>query len=462
MMGALPAAQNALFYEFCLETYVPHDHLLRQIDPFLDLNHLREHLSSFYSHTGRPSVDPELMIRMLIIGYCYGIRSERRLCEEVHVNLAYRWFCRLGLEDDVPDHSTFSKNRHGRFRKSDAFRYVFEDVVHRCMTEGLVGGNGFAVDASTIRADVNWERGVPGKDILDHLDPDHATRPVQDYLNALDKGEIQGAIPKKISLTDPQSRWASNRKGAADYSYSTNYLIDIENNIIMNVEATPTHRTSEVESTKIMINHVEEQFGIKPHRLLGDTAYGSAPMLDWLVEEKHIEPHVPVWDKSEGKAELYGRSDFTWHAKADHYQCPGGKLLKRRQRNFKKHRTDITKANTIIYRASKNDCEVCKHKPQCCPITPQRKIARSIYETSRDIARAIAQTPAYEQSRKDRKKVEVLFGHMKNIHKFDRLRLRGIRGAQDEFLLVATVQNLKRLAKLCYRPPPNEMIGVPV
>jgi len=206
MMGQLPAAQNALFYELCLDNYVPKDHLLRQIDQILNLNNLRKHLSAYYSHTGRPSIDPELMIRMLIIGYCYGIRSERRLCEEVQLNLAYRWFCRLGLEDQVPDHSSFSKNRHGRFRHSDTLRFLFKDIVSSCIEKGLVGGEGFAVDASTIRADVNWERGVVGKEILDHLDPGVATRPVQEYLDGLDRGEFQGATPKKISLTDPCSR----------------------------------------------------------------------------------------------------------------------------------------------------------------------------------------------------------------------------------------------------------------
>src|SRR5210317_269396 len=146
MMGQLPASQNTLFYEFCLEKHIPEDHLLRQIDRFLDFDTIRQHLTSHYSHTGRPSIDPELMIRMLLLGYCYGIRSERRLCEEVNFNLAYRWFCRLGLEDAVPDHSTFSKNRHGRFRDSDLLRYVFNTVVTRCVEEGLVGGEGFAID----------------------------------------------------------------------------------------------------------------------------------------------------------------------------------------------------------------------------------------------------------------------------------------------------------------------------
>src|SRR6187431_2474245 len=164
MMGERTVMQEALFYEFSIERHVPADHLLRSIDRFVDLSGLRSHLKLFYSEIGRPSIDPELMIRMLIVGYCFGIRSERRLCEEVHLNLAYRWFCRLGLEDKIPDHSTFSKNRHGRFRHSELFRHVFESVLHRCMKEGLVGGEGFAIDASVVRADANRARGVPGSE----------------------------------------------------------------------------------------------------------------------------------------------------------------------------------------------------------------------------------------------------------------------------------------------------------
>ena len=162
MMGDRQVVQGALFYEFSLERHMPAGHMLRAIDRFVDLEGVRAHLAPFYSSTGRPSVDPELLIRMLIVGYCFGIRSERRLCEEVHLNLAYRWFCRLGLDGDVPDHSTFSKNRHGRFRDSDLLRHIFETVVRRCMTEGLVGGDGFAVDASLIKADANRQRGIDG------------------------------------------------------------------------------------------------------------------------------------------------------------------------------------------------------------------------------------------------------------------------------------------------------------
>ncbi len=163
MMGERTVMQEALFYGFSLERHVPDDHLLRRIDRFVHLSGLREHLRPYCSETARPSMDPELMLRMLIVGYCFGIRSERRLCEEVHLNLAYRWFCRLGLDGAVPDHSTFSKNRHGRFRDSDLLRRLFETTVKRCLAEGLVGGEGFAVDVSLIRADANRQRCGTGK-----------------------------------------------------------------------------------------------------------------------------------------------------------------------------------------------------------------------------------------------------------------------------------------------------------
>ena len=227
MMGQLPAAQNALFYDFCLERHIPPDHLLRHIDQFLDFDSIRLHLEPFYSSTGRPSVDPELMIRMLLVGYCYGIRSERRLCDEINFNLAYRWFCRIGLEDDVPDHSTFSKNRHGRYRDSDLFRYVFDTVVQRCMGEGLVKGEGFAVDASFIRADVSRQRAVRSDEPMDWGPSSSQTRAVREYFEALDENPALRRTQKSLSLTDPMAQWTA-AKGPAVFSYSTNCIVDVE------------------------------------------------------------------------------------------------------------------------------------------------------------------------------------------------------------------------------------------
>ena len=196
-----------MFYSFNLDDHVPANHLLRGINHFFDLSDLRAYLAPFYSHIGRPSIDPELMIRMLIVGYCYGIRSERRLCEEVHLNLAYRWFCRLGIEDAVPEHSTFSKNRHGRFRESDAFRHVFETVLERCMNEGLVDGEGFAIDASVVKADAARASAIPGADIDSRaLGPGQASRAVREYLEGLDAEGRPETMRKSISVTDPGGR----------------------------------------------------------------------------------------------------------------------------------------------------------------------------------------------------------------------------------------------------------------
>ncbi|CAI9000432.1 transposase [Pseudomonas sp. IT-P218] len=273
MMGQLSSGQERLFYSFNIEDHIPANHLLRNIDRCLDLSDLRHYLADFYSPIGRPSIDPELMICLLIVGYCYGIRSERRLCEEAHLNLAYRWFC--------------------------------------------------------------------------------------------------------LSLTDPLSRWTAAPGGPAFFAYSTNYLIDVEHGVIMDVEPTPAHRTAEVESTKTMIERVEEHFDIKPDRLIGDTAYGTAPMLAWMVDEKEIEPHVPVWDKTERKNESISISDFQWREEAQEYRCPTGHALRSEWRAFKNQRSHVTKADTIIFRSRQTDCSKCSMKERCCPNTSFRKIARS-------------------------------------------------------------------------------------
>ena len=459
MMGQHSGSQDRLFYSFNLDSHVPADHLLRRIDRVLDLSELRQHLAPFYSHTGRPSIDPELMVRMLIIGYCFGVRSERRLCEEVHLNLAYRWFCRLGLEDAVPEHSTFSKNRHGRFRASGAFRWLFDEVLRRCRAAGLVKGEGFAVDASVVAADASRQRSVPDSTAVDWKDPALSTRAVREYLEALD-GEPQ-VPPRNISLTDPQARWTAAPGGPAFYAYSTNYLIDVEHGVILDVAATPANRSLEVESTKTMIDRVEAQFALKPERLIGDMAYGAAAMLAWMVDDKGIEPHVPVWDKTQRTDETFSSSDFKWDAEADEYRCPQGHRLRSQWRAFRNPRVHVTKADTIIYRSSQLDCQSCPLKQRCCPNTPMRKIARSVHEAARDVARRINTSDQYRRSRRERKKVEMLFAHLKRILRLDRLRLRGLSGAADEFTLAAAAQNLRRLARFVAQGPPLPGIGVP-
>jgi transposase len=442
MMGERRLAQDSLFYEFRLEEHVPANHLLRSIDRFVDLTSLRAYLSGFYSSTGRPSVDPELMIRMLLVGYCYGIRSERRLCEEVHLNLAYRWFCRLGLEGQIPDHSTFSKNRHGRFAESDIFRRLFEEVVGRCIAEGLVGGEGFAVDASLIEADANRQRSVDATEW--NATAEAASRSVREYLAVLEAntwGAATEVRPKFISQSDPAAQWTAAKHGPAIFAYSDNYLIDLRSAVILDVEASRSVRQAEVGAAKVMIERTADRFGLKPDRLAADTAYGSAEMLNWLAEEQKIAPHVPVIDKSARSDGTFARADFRYDKGADAYICPGGKSLSTTG-------TLVNDGATLLYRGSTLDCGQCQLKARCCPNTPARKIPRSLYEGARDLARSLSGTPAFEQSRRERKKVEMLFAHLKRILRLDRLRLRGPCGARTEFLLAATAQNLRKLAKL--------------
>jgi transposase len=458
MMGERTVMQEALFYEFNLERHLPADHLLRSIDRFVELSGIRAHLRPFYSEIGRPSIDPELLIRMLLVGYCFGIRSERRLCEEVHLNLAYRWFCRLGLEGDVPDHSTFSKNRHGRFRESDLLRELFETTVQRCMTEGLVGGEGFAADASLIKADANKQRSVEGSQEVDWEAMAATRRSVREYLDTLDEaawGAASEVRPKFVSQSDPAAQWTGALKGHAFFAYAANYLIDLDHAVIVDVEASRAIRQAEVGATRTMIDRTQDRFGLDPERLAADAAYGSAEMLGWLVHERGIEPHIPVFDKSQRRDGTLSRDDFTYDHKRDCYICPAGKELRQRQKIYRVPRPFVDEDGMMRYRASKLDCQGCALKPQCCPNAPARKIPRSIHEGARDMARDIAKTEAYVTSRHERKKIEMLFAHLKRILKLERLRLRGPNGARDEFHLAATAQNLRKLAKLIPMPEPS-------
>src|SRR6476620_425145 len=314
MMGERRVQQEALFYEFSLERHVPKTHLLRHIDRFVELDWL---------------------------------------CAEVHLNLAYRWFCRLGLDGEVPDHSTFSKNRHGRFRDSDLLRRLFETVLQRGIAEGLVGGEGFAVDASLIQADASDRNRVEG---AAGLPSEAAGRAVEEYLAVLDDaafGAASEVTPKFIAPADPATRWTAAHRGPALFAYSANYLIDTDNAIIVDVEATTAIRQAEILAAKRMIKRSMECFDLYPARLIGDTAYGSAEMLDWLVHEHGIEPHIPVFDKSQRTDGTFSRDAFTYDHTRDCYICPAGKELRKRQKIYRALRPLVDQDGMMRYRASK-------------------------------------------------------------------------------------------------------------
>jgi transposase len=446
MMGQQTGDQRQLFYLFNLEGRIPASHLLRRINPVVTrvLTELREKLAPFYSEIGRPSIDPELMIRMLIVGYCYGIRFERRLCEEVEMHLAYRWFCRLDLDDKVPDHSTFSVNRHGRFRDSDILRHVFEAVVRACMNAGLVKGEGFAIDASVIEADASRYHGK-APDEIDWSLPERQTRAAAEFLAGLDDedAEANRKLPKVISPSDPCSAWTAKANKRVQFGYGLNYMIDVEHAIIVDVEATPARTYDEVAATRTMIERTAGVFGLKPERLAADTAYGTGKLLAWLLD-RGITPHIPVWERYERTDGMFSRLDFSYDAERDVYICPNGRPLKTSG--------TVHDGRVRNYLSQPGDCRVCKLKERCTR-APFRKVARDINEEARDHVRSLKGTSEFEQSSDERKKIEMRFAHLKTHHRFERMRLRGLSGARDEFHLAAIVQNLKTLATYLWRPP---------
>jgi hypothetical protein len=299
---------------------------------------------------------------------------------------------------------------------------------------------------------------VPGHELRVEDIAADASQAVRDYLATLDDaafGAASEVTPKFVSPSDPAAQWTGALRGPAFFAYATNYLVDTENAIIVDVEASRAIRTAEVGAARTMIDRTEERFGLKPQRLAGDGGYGSAPMLAWLVKERQIAPHIPVYDTAKRVEGALRRTDFTFYPERDRFTCPGGKFLVQHRRNYTIPRSGVTKDGTRLYRASKLDCEKCRLKPRCCPNRPARTIPRNLHEDARDVARALYDTPAFEQSRHDRKKVEMLFAHLKRILRLGRLRLRGPRGARDEFLLAATAQNLRKLAKLRPKLPPT-------
>jgi hypothetical protein len=345
-------------------------------------------------------------------------------------------------------------------------RRVFEGVVAMCIAAGLVGGEAFSVDASLIKADVDKSKRVPGEQPIAWPKAEEASRAVREYLAALDaargdeaSGDGDGGASsgggsrskpaKEVSLTDPQATWVARPGVDPFFAYDANYLIDNKAGIILDAEGTRANRIAEIAVTQTMVERVRRRFDLQPQRLAGDTVYGAVRLLKWLVD-RQIAPHIPVWDKSARSDGTFSRADFVFDRSRNIYICPNGKLL---------HTTGtVIDGSTLRYRASKLDCDGCAFKMQCCPHTPARQVPRDLHEDARDVARALANTEAFEQSRRERKKVEMRFAHMKRILRLDRLRLRGLSGAKDEVLLTATAQNLRRLVKFICRPPPSAAV----
>lgn len=415
---------------------LPRDHLLRRVDALLDMGELRAALAGHYSSRGRPSVDPELLIRMTLIGRIYAITSERRLCEELRYNLAYRWFCRLPAGAAVPHHSTFSKNRHGRFRDAGVFRLLFEASVRRCVAAGLVAMKDAAIDASFVAADASWQRKMRDGD----LDRAALSRPVREWLADLShapqpSGPRRGA-PAELSRTDPAAAWSA-RMVRGRFGYALNLLIDTPGGVAMEVEATPARSASEVDAGRAMLAHAAARFEYRPKRVAADTVYGSAAFLAFVVDHGAV-PHVPVLERTHQTKGVLARDAFQFDRERDCYVCPEGKLLR--------HRAFHKPTGVHRYGARPSDCRRCPCR-QACTSGARRELVRMDDEGARDLVRAEMQTGMFQRSMRLRRGVERAFADAKGKRGLTRLHLRGLRGAEEEFLLAAAVANLLLLAR---------------
>src|SRR3974390_156256 len=444
MMGQ-HARSEPLFYYFRLDDYIPESHLLRLIDKHISFEFVRQQLKDSYSETGRPSIDPELLLRILLVGYLFGVTSERKLVEELRMHLAWRWFTGLGFDQEIPHHSTFSKNRHGRFQESNLFREMFEEIVARCVEAGLVKGEHMSVDGSFIQANADHHSRVPREQLAEVA---KVNCTVREYLAELEQeNPVEPPIPQqeKISTTDPDSTYAT-KGGPARLGYYNNYLVDNSSCVIVGVQATPARLSQESVAARDMIERYHERYGYRPQTLAADNTYGNGELLQWL-DERGIAPYIRVKENPNGPTDLYGIDQFTYVPEGNCYICPEGKVLKYVGINARNR--------THLYYSTVKHCRDCSQKSRCTR-GKYRTLAIHTCEAARQRAYALAKTPEFAISHRPRRKVEALFAELKNYIGLRRLRLRRMRLVREQFYLAATVQNLKRLVRfLSSRPAPK-------
>jgi len=442
MMGNHSRSES-LFYYFRLEDQVPDNHLLRLIDKHVSFDFVRERLKQSYSDMGRPSIDPELLLRILLIGYLYGITSERRLVEELRMHLAWRWFTGLGFDQEIPHHSTFSKNRHGRFQESKLFEQLFEHIVRQCVEVGLVQGKQLSVDGSFVEANAAKETRIPRDQLAEAAQVHHTVR---QYLKEVEEqNPLEEAVhqQEQVSTTDPDSTYATKGGTPARLGYYDNYLVDNSSCVIVGVQATAARMSQETVAAQDMLTRFAQWQGRAPESVTADTTYGNGGFLQWLVD-RNITPYMRTRDSIHRKrSPFYGPEHFTYQPESNSYLCPAGQQL-----NYGGH---SVRNRTNVYIGTRKRCGECALKPQCTNAAI-RYLAIHIDEPARQHARQLANTPAFAHAQRQRKKVEALFAELKNQIGLRRLRLRRLKFVREQFFLAATAQNLKRLVRFLSQP----------
>src|SRR5438876_11005939 len=442
MMGQHDRSE-ALFYYFRLEDQVPENHLLRLIEKHISFGFVRERLKDSYSETGRPSIDPELLLRILLIGYLYGIASERKLVEELRMHLAWRWFTGLGFDQEIPHHSTFSKNRHGRFQESQVFEQLFEEIVRQCMEVGLVQGKHLSVDGSFVEANAAKESRIPREQLVEAAQVNHTVRQYLVELEEQNPVEEPVHQQDRVSSTDPDSTYATKGGTPARLGYYDNYLVDNHSCVIVGVQATAARMSQETVAAQDMIARFAQWQGRTPVSVAADTTYGNGEFLQWLLE-RDITPYMRTRDSvHRKKSPFYGPERFTYLSESNSYRCPAGQPLNYGGRNARNR--------TYAYIGTRKRCGACSQKAQCTS-GAFRYLAIHMDEPARQRARELANTPQFANAQRERKKVEALFAELKNQIGLRRLRLRRLKFVREQFFLAAAAQNIKRLVRFLSQP----------
>jgi transposase len=437
MMGH-HARSEALFYYFRLEDQVPENHLLRLIDRHISFEFVREQLKDSYSETGRPSIDPELLLRMLLIGYLYGVTSERKLVEELRMHLAWRWFTGLSFDQEIPHHSTFSKNRHGRFQESKLFEQLFERIVKQCVEVGLVRGKELSVDGSFVEANAAKESRIPREQLAEAAEVHYAVRQYLVELEQQNPVEEPVHEQEQVSTTDPDSTYATKGGTPARLGYYDNYLVDNDSCVIVGVQATAARMSQETVAAQDMLTRFAQWQGREPESVAADTTYGNGEFLQWLVD-RNITPYMRTRDSIHRKnSPFYGPERFTYEPDKDRYICPAGQPLNYGGRS---HRN-----RAWTYIGTRKRCGACSLRPQCTSAAFRCLVIHQ-HEPARQRARELANTAEFAKAQRQRKKLEALFAELKNQIGLRRLRLRRLKFVREQFFLAAAAQNIKRLVR---------------
>jgi transposase len=442
MMGHHDRSE-ALFYYFRLEDQVPETHLLRLIEKHISFAFVRQQLKDRYSESGRPSIDPELLLRILLIGYLYGISSERKLVEELRMHLAWRWFTGLGFDQEIPHHSTFSKNRHGRFQESNLCEALFEQIVRQCVEVGLVQGKHLSVDGSFVEANAAKESRIPREQLAEAAQVHHSVREYVVELEQQNPVEEPVHEQDQVSTTDPDSTYATKGGTPARLGYYDNYLVDNPSCVIVGVQATAARLSQETVAAEDMLTRFTQWQGRTPASVGADTTYGNGEFLQWLAE-REITPYMRTRESAKRKnSPFYGPERFTYQPESNSYRCPAGEQLNYVGLNVR------NRAHAYI--GSGKRCGACSQKAQCTS-GRYRYLAIHMDETARQRARELVNTPEFAKAQRERKKVEALFAELKNQIGLRRLRLRRMKFVREQFFLAAVAQNIKRLVRFLSQP----------